>query len=342
MQTLMISLAVVLMVVILALLIWLINNHMAGRRELSGQAAGVALLQQQMEAVRVAQEKTASGLHQSLQAGQDRLFGGLKQSHDVMARLNSQIGQLQGASQQMVALGSDVRKLQNILASPKLRGQMGEWSLETLLSTVLPKEAFKLQHTMKDGKIVDALVQLRDFSVPIDAKFPLPSFVRLHDTEEDKERIRARRQFHKDVTVHVDKIATAYIRPTEGTLDFALMYIPAENVYYETVVRQQTDSVDLLQYCLDRKVIPVSPNLLYAYLMTVAMGLHGMQIEQQAAQVRQDLKSLTGQLAAFQGSWDTLGSHLRNANSKYEEAHKRLDHFALHLSQIHGSDAAQS
>ena len=342
MLTLMISLAVVLMVVILALLIWLINNHMAGRRELSGQATGLTLLQQQMEAVRVAQEKTSTGLHQSLQTGQDRLFGSLKQSHDVMARLNSQIGQLQGASQQMVALGSDVRKLQNILASPKLRGQMGEWSLETLLSTVLPREAFKLQHTLKDGKIVDALVQLRDFSVPIDAKFPLPSFVRLHDTGDDKQRTRLRRQFHKDVTVHVDKIAAAYIRPSEGTLDFALMYIPAENVYYETVVKQPADTVDLLQYCLDRKVIPVSPNLLYAYLMTVAMGLHGMQIEQQAAQIRQDLKSLTGQLVAFQGSWDTLGSHLRNANGKYEEAHKRLDHFALHLSQIHGSDAVKS
>ena len=339
MQTLMISLAVVLMVVILALLIWLINNHIAGRRELSGQATGLSLLQQQMEAVRAAQEKTSSGLQQSLQAGQDRLFGSLKHSHEVMARLNSQIGQLQGASQQMVALGSDVRRLQNILASPKLRGQMGEWSLETLLSAVLPKEAFTLQHTMKDGKIVDALVRLRDFSVPIDAKFPLPAFARLQDCQEDKAKMRARRQFHKDVTVHVDKIASAYIRPSEGTLDFALMYVPAENVYYETVVRQHADAVDLLQYCLDRKVIPVSPNLLYTYLMTVAMGLHGMQIEQQAAQIRQDLKTLTGQISAFQESWDTLGTHLRNANSKYEEAHKKLDHFTLRLDQIQNADA---
>ena len=337
-QTLMISLVAVLMVAILALLIWLIGNHVAARRELSGQATGLSLLQQQMEAIRVAQEKTSSGLQQSLQSGQDRLFGSLKHSHEVMARLNSQIGQLQGASQQMVALGTDVRKLQSILASPKLRGQMGEWSLETLLSKVLPKEAFTIQHTMKDGKIVDALVQLRDFSVPIDAKFPLPTFVRLQGAEDDKERTRARRQFHKDVTVHVDKIATSYIRPSEGTLDFALMYIPAENVYYETVVRQHNDTVDLLGYCLERKVIPVSPNLLYTYLMTVAMGLHGMQIEQQAAQIRQDLKTLTGQITAFQDSWDTLGTHLRNANAKYEEAHKKLDHFTLQLGQIQNAD----
>jgi len=338
MPTLLIALVVVLMIVILVLLIWLIANHTAARRELSGQATGLSLLQQQMEAIRVAQEKTSSGLQQSLQTGQDRLFGSLKHSHEVMARLNSQIGQLQGASQQMVALGTDVRKLQNILASPKLRGQMGEWSLDNLLSTVLPKEAFTIQHTMKDGKIVDALVQLRDFSVPIDAKFPLPTFVRLQGTEDDKERMRARRQFHKDVIVHVDKIATSYIRPSEGTLDFALMYIPAENVYYETVVRQHDDAVDLLGYCLDHKVIPVSPNLLYTYLMTVAMGLHGMQIEQQAAQIRQDLKTLTGQITGFQDSWDTLGTHLRNANTKYEEAHKKLDHFTLQLGQIQSAD----
>jgi len=119
---------------------------------------------------------------------------------------------------------------------------------------------------------------------------------------------------------------------------FALMYIPAENVYYETVVRQDTDSVDLGQYCLDRKVIPVSPNLLYTYLMTVAMGLHGMQIEQQAAQIRQDLKTLTGQITAFQNSWETLGSHIRNASTKYEEAHRKLDQFTLQLSQIQRSE----
>ena len=339
MQTLLIPLAIVLMMVILALLIWLINNHLAERRELAGQAAGLSSLQTQIEAVRMAQEKTSSGLQKSLETGQDRLFGSLKQSQEVMGRLNSQIGQLQGASQQMVALGSDVRKLQHILASPKLRGQMGEWSLDSLLSTVLPKEAFKLQHSLKDGKIVDALVQLRDFSVPIDAKFPLPSFTRIQETKDRKERGRARRQFHKDVTVHVDKIASAYIRPSEGTLDFALMYIPAENVYYETVVKQSGDSVDLLQYCLDQKVIPVSPNLLYTYLMTVAMGLHGMQIEQQAAQIRQDLKTLTGQVTAFQDSWDTLGTHLRNANAKYEEAHKKFDHLALQLDQIQKVDA---
>lgn len=334
MEFVLIGVVIVLTAAVLVLLVRLMKDQSEATREMSGQAMGLSLLQQQIESIRRAQDKTSEGLQQSLQQGQDRLFGGLKHSHEVMTRLNNQIGQLMGASQQMVALGADVKKLQSILASPKLRGQMGEWSLESLLSTVLPKQAFDIQHHMKDGGIVDAMVLLRDYSVPIDAKFPLPSFSRIQDTKDTKEKGRLRKQFLKDVCVHVDKIAHAYIRQSEGTLDFALMYIPAENVYYETVVRQDSDTVNLLQYCMDRKVIPVSPNLLYTYLMTVAMGLHGLQIEQQAAKIRQDLKTLSGQMEGFQNSWDTLGTHLRNANAKYEEAHKKLDHFTLHLTQI--------
>jgi DNA recombination protein RmuC len=174
---------------------------------------------------------------------------------------------------------------------------------------------------------------MTDFSVGIDAKFPLPSFERAMNGASDDERLRRRRQFLRDVSTHVDKIASAYIRPVEGTLDFALMYIPAENVYYETVI-QCTDGEDLLHYCLDRKVIPVSPNLLYAYLMTVAMGLHGLQIERQAAEIRQNLTQLNGSFSEFLCAWDTLGTHLRNAYTKYDDAQKRLDRLGLELTQL--------
>jgi len=198
----------------------------------------------------------------------------------VLDRLNKQIGELQGTNTQMMQIGTEVKRLQNILSSPKLRGQMGEWSLENLLSQILPKDSYKLQHTFKDGKVVDALIELADFSVPIDAKFPLPGFEKIVKAETEEEKTKLRRQFLKDVTTHIGKIASNYIRPAEGTLDFALCYIPAENVYYETIVKYVGETQDILQYCFDKKVIPVSPNLLYAYLMTVAMGLHGLQIEQ--------------------------------------------------------------
>jgi len=324
----------VLTLVALGLLVWLIGSSFAGRREIATQAANIGLLQQQLEAVKAAQDKTTETLQTSLQAGQSTISQSLQSSQDVLGRLNSQIGELQGTNKQMLQVGSEVRRLQDILSSPKLRGQMGEWSLENLLSNVLPKDSYKLQYTFQDGKVVDALVQMADFSVPIDAKFPLPSFEKIMNAVTDDEKSRLRKQFLRDVTIHIDKIASAYIRPAEGTLDFAIMYIPAENIYYETIVKYQGQTQDILQQCLDKKVIPVSPNLLYAYLMTVVMGLHGLQIEKQAAEIRQNLKRLNASFADFGANWEVLGKHLRNAHSQYEDGQKRLDRFGLQLDQI--------
>jgi DNA recombination protein RmuC len=117
---------------------------------------------------------------------------------------------------------------------------------------------------------------MADYTVGIDAKFPLPAFEEMIKAQTDDERTRLRRKFYTDCVKHIDKIAADYIQPEEKTLDFALMYIPAENVYYETIIRYDDDKTDLRAYALQNKVIPVSPNLLYAYLMTVAMGLHGL------------------------------------------------------------------
>jgi DNA recombination protein RmuC len=342
MLPILIAVGLVLILAVLALLVWLIASNFAGRKEIAGQAAGINFLQQQLEALKAAQDKTSENLQRSLQTGQTTLSQNLQSSQQVLSRLNSQIGELQGTNKQMLQVGTEVRRLQDILSSPKLRGQMGEWSLENLLATILPKDSYKLQHAFRDGKIVDALVQMTDFSVSIDAKFPLASFERLVRTEADEEKARLRRQFLKDVMAHIDKIASAYIRPAEGTLDFAIMYIPAENVYYETIVKYGGDTQDVLQYSLDKKVIPVSPNLLYAYLMTVVMGLHGLQIERQAAEIQQNLKRLNASFADYVSNWDILGKHLRNAYSQYDEGQKKLDRFGLQLDQIQGGQEEQT
>jgi len=334
MEPILITVGIVLILAVLALLVWLIISSFAGRKEIAGQVAGIGLLQQQLEALKAAQDRTSENLQKSLQAGQSTLTESLQSSQKVLSQLNSQIGELQGTNKQMLQVGAEVRRLQDILSSPKLRGQMGEWSLENLLATILPKDSYKLQHTFKDGKMVDALIQLVDFSVPIDAKFPLPSFEKVIKAETDAEKTKLRKQLLKDCMNHIDKIASDYIRPAEGTLDFAMMYIPAENVYYETIVKYAGEAQDILQYSLDKKVIPVSPNLLYAYLMTVVMGLHGLQIEKQAAEIRQNLKRLNASFAEFLSNWDILGTHLRNAYSKYEDGQKKLDRFGLQLDQI--------
>ena len=334
MELILIVVIAVLLVAVLGLLVWLIISNSANAEKMAGQQASFGLLQQQLETLKSSQDDTKDKLQKSLLDGQTNIGKNMQAGQEVLDRLNKQIGELQGTNKQMMQVGTEVRRLQDILSSPKLRGQMGEWSLENLLANILPKDRYKLQYTFKDGKTVDALIELADFSVPVDAKFPLPGFEKVVKAEEEAEKIKLRRQFLKDVNNHIDKIAADYIRPAEGTLDFALMYIPAENIYYETIVKYIGENQDILQYCFDKKVIPVSPNLLYAYLMTVAMGLHGLQIEKQAAEIRQNLKKLNSSFADYTGTWDILGKHLRNAYSQYDEGQKKLDRFGLQLNHI--------
>jgi len=327
-------LVALLLVFVVGLLVWLIGVTFAGRRETAAHAARMDAVQQQLEALRSAQEGVSQTLQKSLQTGQDTITRNLQSSQQLLGQLNKQIGELQGTNTQMLQMQADVKRLGQILSAPKLRGQMGEWSLENLLSQVLPKGSYELQYGFRDGKVVDALVRLEDFRVPIDAKFPLPAFEKTLSVESEEEKVKLRRQLVTDVTKHVDKIASDYIRPAEGTVDFALMYIPAENVYYETILKYAGEAKDILQYALDKKVIPVSPNLLYAYLMTVAMGLHGLQIEKQAAEIRQNLKKLNASFGDFASTWEILGRHLRNAYSQYDEGQKKLDRFGMQLGQI--------
>ena len=325
----------VIVIVLLALLLIMVFSLVSGAREkLAQQTAAVASLQQQLEAVRTASDGTKDVLQDSLQKGHATLTQSLQSTSETLNKLHSQIGQVITASGQMQKVGDEVKRLQEILASPKLRGNLGEWSLDNLLSQILPQAGYQLQFGFKDGQKVDALVKLADYSVPIDAKFPLASFELLLKAESDDEKAKLRRQFHNDVIKHIDKIAVSYIRPSEGTVDFAIMFIPAENVYYETIIQYPDDSKNVLQYALDKKVIPVSPNLLYAYLMTVAMGLHGLQIEKQAAEIRQNLKTLAGSLTDFTTTFDVLGKHLRNAYSQYDDGQKKLDRFSLQLTHI--------
>ncbi len=311
-----------------------IKNNASTKDEITKQSTTIDLLQRQLEAIRHSQDQHSESMSKNLQSSSQVIDKHLLSSKETLEKLQHQLGSLKSDSQRMLQLGTDIRSLQDILKSPKLRGQLGEQSLEKLLKEILPMESFTIQHTFTNGKIVDCLVKMPDYSVPIDAKFPLPSFQAMLQTEDDNEQIKLRRQFQKDVEKHIDKIAANYINPAEGTLDFAMMYIPAENVYYETIIKYQTDTRDLLNYALEKKVIPVSPNLLYAYLMTIVMGLRGLQIEKQAVQIRKDIGMLSNNIKGFTETFSTMGRHLRNASGQYDQGQKQLDKFNVQLDQI--------
>jgi DNA recombination protein RmuC len=274
------------------------------------------LIQQQLSAVdRQVQSQTAS-------VG-DRLDNATRVIGDVQKNL----GELGRAAQEIKELGQNVSKLEELLKAPKLRGGLGEYLLEDLLKQVLPASHFEMQHRFSTGDVVDAVVRTSDRLVAVDSKFPLENFRRLAESG-DAERRAFQRTFHSDVRKHIDAIASKYILPDEGTFPFALMYIPAENVYYEIIVRDEAaDGPGLHAHALSRKVIPVSPNSFYAYLQVIALGLRGLAIERRAQEILGDLQQLQGDTGKLREAFDVLGTHLENAAKKYEDTDSRLARF---------------
>lgn len=257
----------------------------------------------------------------------------------TIGSLNTQLGQLGQATQNILQVGGEVRKLQDILQSPKLRGGLGEWSLENLLSEILPKQHYHMQHRFSSGQIVDALITLTQGKVCIDAKFPLPNFQLMLEAQDEAARNKAKKEFLRDVKKHIDDISEKYIVPDEGTLDFALMYIPAENVYYETVLISEASDLNISDYGRKKKVVPVSPNLLYSYLMVIATGLQGLQIEKNAKKIYQHLSRLDSDLTLLDDDFKTLGKHLTNARTKYDDTGKKIDRFGLKLRSLENHDS---
>ena len=244
----------------------------------------------------------------------------------LIADINVRLGELRQSSQEILSLGQDIRGLQQIFQAPKIRGGLGEMSLGALLQQVFPAEHFALQHAFKDGLTVDAVLRLPGGMVPIDSKFPLAGFRQILEAPADQ-RERARRVFTRDVRRHIDDIADKYIRPSEGTLDFALMYIPAENVFYELIARDEgtSEDEDLNVYAQKRRVLPVSPNSLYAYVQAIAYGLMGLRIEQRAREILKGLQQLGGDFGIFRDAFGLGLKHLKNAQSAFSDADERAD-----------------
>ncbi len=328
--------------------------YFARRRDARGTAAAdaaSALLQQQL--TRLAEQVSELGSRVPKEVGDSlaRLMGQvgerlsenartLQQANAdtgrLIADIRGKLGELGKSSESILALGQDIRGLQQIFQAPKMRGGLGELALESLLGQVFPAEHLSLQHQFRDGLAVDAALRLPGGLVPIDSKFPLAAFRQLLEATAEEDRARCRRAFARDVRRHVDDIATKYIRPAEGTLDFALMYIPAENVYYELIMQEEPVSgeEDIGAYARRRGVIPVSPNTLFAYLKAIAYGLMGLRIEESAREILKGLQQLQGDFGQFEDALNLGQKHLKNAQTAFSEAGDRARRIALQVDQF--------
>ena len=221
-----------------------------------------------------------------------------------------------------------------------MRGGLGELLLENLLAEIMPKNLYELQYSFKSGDRVDAVIKIGKKLVPVDSKFPMESFARLIESEEEEDKKRAKREFVRTVKEHINSIADKYILPDENTHQFALMYIPAENVYYETVIKDDDIGAEksILSYAMARNVMPVSPNSFYAYLYVIITGLRGLGIQEKTQEVIKKLVALKGSLDKFKGDFDKVGTHIKNAGSSYSSAKERLDKFGNKLTKIDSLD----
>jgi DNA recombination protein RmuC len=251
----------------------------------------------------------------------------LENASQTTNKIHERLGKVDEATTQMLERAKDLARLEQALRPPKARGGFGELLLENLLRDRLPPGAYQMQYTFESGERVDAIVRV-DRDIPVDSKFPLDNYTRLVEAETDDERQLAERQFARDVKQHIDAIAAKYIRPDEGTYDFAFMYIPVEAVYYELACGK---TGALLSYAHERRVFPVSPTTFTAYLQVIALGLRGMQIEQHAHEVMAYVAELQRDFERFADDFDKIGTHIGHAQSKYHEAGKRLDRFETKL-----------
>jgi DNA recombination protein RmuC len=289
------------------------------------------LLDSRLGSVEERFDRRLSEVHEGFDRRLEGLDGRLLSSQQTAGRTASDIverlGKLDGAAAQMIQRATDLARLDQALRPPKARGGVGEILLANLLRDMLPADAYKLQHTFRSGERVDALIRV-DKLLPVDAKFPLDNFERLVNAEDDAERELHEKAFGRDVKLQVDAIAAKYIRPEEGTFDFAFMYLPSESIYYELVCGK---TGSLSAYALSKRVFPVSPNTFHAYLVMVTQGLRALQIERHAEDVMAFCTTLGKDFERFHDEFRKLGTHIGNAQTKYAEADRRAARLGANL-----------
>lgn len=251
----------------------------------------------------------------------------LNQRLDAAARV---INQVQRNIGEMSEIGRGMKDFQEFLRSPKIRGNVGEQVLKELLVQMLPKQAFYLQYEFKSGEKVDAAIKTSGGIIPVDSKFPLENFRKMSASQSDLEKKEHNRAFIKDVKFHVDAISKKYIVTDEGTIDYALMYIPSESIYYEVV-----NDPDIFEYASNKRVLPVSPTTFYAYLRAILMSFEGQKIEARAREILVYIRAIQKDYAKVEDGISTLNRHLTNAYNMMSQVITGFGQLGQKITSVH-------
>ncbi len=317
-QFIYIILAVIIGVIVGGSLFWFFGQRKKEAREDSG---AILMLQEQLKEIRGTLDMKLSESARAMMEQSAHTTRLVKEVTQELVKV--------GEGQKQVADGMNImRNLQDILKNPKQRGVLGEYYLETVLKNVLPPKSYQMQYKFKDGEIVDAVVFVKDKIVPIDSKFSLENYNRILEERDDSEKERLEKLFKQDLKNRIDE-TSKYIRPQEGTMDFAFMFIPAEAIYYDLLVNQvgavKSNTKDLIEYAFkEKRVIIVSPTSFLAYLQTVLQGLRALQIEESAKEIRKKVEDLGRHLKSYEQFIAKLGSNLGTTVNTYNSVYKEF------------------
>jgi DNA recombination protein RmuC len=325
-----------LIVALLIILIGLIGILVIKMRrpEEKEDTQGLLLIQNQMEKL---ERSLDSRLHESSRAMHETVRSQLGESSRLIKEITQEITSVKEIGRQTQSFAEQLQSLQDILKNPKQRGILGEYYLETVLKNVLPPGMYKIQHPFKNGEIVDAAVFVNDKLVPIDSKFSLENYNRfIAAAVGSSERVTLEKAFVNDLKLRIQE-TSKYIRPEEGTMDFAFMFIPSEGIYYDLLTNQVGGGEDenLIQRAASKyKVIIVSPTSFLAYLQTVLQGLRALQIEKHAVEIQKRVGELGKHFEAHAGFYQGMGKHLSTVISQYNSGYKSLGQIGKDVAKI--------
>ena len=253
------------------------------------------------------------------------------ESNKIIGDVRERLAKLDETNRQVVSFADQLQNLQDILKNPKQRGILGEYYLETILKNVLPPGSYQMQYGFKDGTIVDAVVKVKDKIIAVDSKFSLENYNRLVEEKNPTERERLEKAFKADLKLRIDETAK-YVKPAQGTMDFALMFIPHEAIFYDLLVNQvgavKVNTQDLIEYAFSKHVSIVSPTTFLAQLQTILQGLNSMKIEESTREIVKRIGVLEGHLLVYADYVQKMGNHLSatvNAYNKAGQEFKKID-----------------
>lgn len=330
-QTSIIILVALIFTVLNGGLLWFFIRQRGG----SADGESMMMLQNQLnELSRTVDDKLGKStkeMHETVQSQ-------FKESRDLIKDITKELTEVKKTNEQVFDITESLKDLEKVLKNQKRRGSLGEAGLELILDDILPEGSFELQYSFDNGEAVDAVIKAPDGIIPIDAKFSLDNYERLVNEEDEDKRKVLENEFKKDLKKRINETAK-YIREDEGTLPFALMYIPAEGIYYDLLVNKvgsvSVNTRNLIEYAhKDMRVVIVSPTTLVAYLQTILQGLRSLKISKNAARIQEGVENLRKHLRAFEDRHKRLGKSLNTTVNHYDKSNVKLRGVGRDIRQI--------